>query len=345
MNARCCSDRLDDQCMSQESNFTFRPEDFDYTPSDSLKYPNSKRLKRQRFSPNSSSSSSSITPKRQRPKFDSPGDSSFSTPNSTPKMALDLSSSSSSQNPVESLPRILPPEEFAKLDDKGKYDAYMTMATSFLTEMRQMRAEFKAEIAELKETVQQLKNQTTTDLQFEIMMAMNSMKDEPKKQEEKQKNLVIYGLPEDAQDPKAQQEADKELVAEILQKSGCGGSYDDTVASHFRMGAAGKILVKNGQNIQCPRLLKLKLKSEETRDFLLKKQKEFLPSVPAMQGKNYSQYIREDLTEFQRRLYGKMVDERNKRNAKLKPGDPKWTIFNGELRPPRKIQNNRIDLN
>lgn len=361
--------------MSQESNFIYRPEDFDFTPSDSLRY--AKRPKRQRSSPNSNSSGStssnkSNSKKRRAGVQDSPGDSSFSSQHSTPRMSSLNSSSASATVPAsDSFPSLLSPDEFAKLDEKGKWEAYMKIVhalvenqaktaeiqKSFMADMLQMRAEFKAEISELKETINQLKSQQTNteeckdlDLEFQIMMAMNTMKDEPKKQEEKRNNLVIYGLPEidNNQDEKAQQEADKKLISEIIEKSGQNVSYDDAVVSHFRMGQAGKVLERNGTKLQCPRLLKLRLKSSETRDHLLKKQKEFLPAVPAMRGKNYSQYIREDLTAFQRRLHGKMVEERNKRNAKLAPGQPRWKIYDGGLskeRPGRQGQNNQMDLN
>ena len=287
------------------------------------------------MSQDSSSPESTIvkkTSKKQREMSSS--DSDFSMPYSSPTMA---SSQESTEKCPEKFPTMLTFEEWQKLDQQEKYSAYMSMACAFMSEIREMRAEFKSEIKKLEEKVERMENQgnrsnsnSGMDLDLQIMMALNGMSEEPKKREEKKKNLVIYRLAEveDAKDEEEQHKADKALISEMLSKSGAKLSgqnvtYDDVVVKHFRMGEEEKTLTKNGKDIHCPRLVKLQLNSSDVRNHLLRKQRKFLPSITAMQGQEYSQYLREDLTPFQRRLHGKLVRERNRRNTNLKPGQPR----------------------
>ena len=114
----------------------------------------------------------------------------------------------------------------------------------------------------------------------------------------------------------------------------------DVIAGFFRMGKQGKSIQKNGQEVKCPRLLKLQLKSEGTKKTLLKAQRDAFQKVPGLHGQPFSQYFREDLTFLQRVHYGDLVKERNRKNASLAPGDGKWKIINSRhLVQDRKQEN------
>ena len=171
-----------------------------------------------------------------------------------------------------------------------------------------------------------------------LFAEMSEFEQEKKEQQEKMNNLVLYGLPEkEGGDSK---DEDKQILKELLKMSEISIPFDDAVANFFRMGKQGKSIQKNGQEVKCPRLLKLQLKSEDTKKRLLKAQRYAFQKVPELHGQPFSQYFREDLTFFQRVRYGDLVKERNRKNASLAPGDGKWKIVNSRyLVQDRKQEN------
>ena len=172
-----------------------------------------------------------------------------------------------------------------------------------------------------------------------LFAQMSEYEEEKKEKMEKETNLVLYGLPE--KEGGESKDHDKQILQELLKMSEISAPFDDCVAEFFRMGKQGKSIQKNGQEIKCPRLLKLRLKSVQTKKRLLKAQRNAFEKVPELHGQPFSQYFREDLTFLERVHYGNLVKERNRKNASLKPGDGKWKIINSRT----LVQDNRKQEN
>ena len=111
---------------------------------------------------------------------------------------------------------------------------------------------------------------------------------------------MIYGLPE------ISEQEDNRVVGEIVKQAG----HDPRQAIHrwFRMGD-GK--TPDGKKSKFPRLVKVQLNSDLAKSDIMRGQKNIIKNIPELQGADYSQYFRHDLTQRQRLLHAEKVRERN----------------------------------
>ena len=216
--------------------------------------------------------------------------------------------------------------EFMKLKKEECWEAYRALGG----QIESLLAKDDATQKTLKSLERRLETLEKFDNFFD---KMEEWEEEKTQRAEKKNNVVIYGVPEveGGNSP----EIDKNIITDILLKSGITEPFFEVVAEHFRMGKEGKKLIRDGSTVNCPRLIKLKLKTHNHKRKIITSQRKALPQVPAMQGQPYSQYIRDDLTARQRKHYFDLKVERDKRNAS--DSTVKWKIFDGKL---RKVQEN-----
>ena len=320
------------------------------------------------FTPSQSSSISTIsrTSKKRTPK-ESPNSSpnSETSPNSSsgrPQRKHSRVVSISSSSSTETTTPYQSPSKIMDEDDRSGEETLLLPETieefdalppNTRKAMYKMMRDFQKQNAKLEQRLmrlesnfnhsngQQIPIQTTNSELKEkarLFAQMSEYETEKKAKEGKKNNLVLYGLPEkEGADSK---DHDKQVLQELFKMSEISVPFDDCVVEFFRMGKQGKSIQKNGQDIQCPRLLKLKLKSFDTKKRLLKAQRQAFEKVSELHGQPFSQYFRDDLTFMQRVNYGELVKERNRKNAALKPGDGRWKIMNNETLVQERKQEN-----
>ena len=334
--------------QTSKSDSIFEQDDFQYTPSQASNIstgskPNKKRtLSATSNSPNSENSPNSNLgrPVKKHSRVVSTtslSPSESTTPYQSPSKMMDLSEDKNGEETL--LPETL--EEFDALPSNVREVLFKAMKK---LEKKISVLEIKVEKLEQQTTVQvgnlQIKkNSNELKEKAKLFAQMSEYKAEKRAKKEKENNLVLYGLPE--HEGKDSKDHDKQILQELLKMSEISAPFDDSIAEFFRMGKQGKTIQKNGQEIKCPRLLKLKLKSFNTKKRLLKAQRQAFEKVPELHGQPFSQYFREDLTFLERIYYGDLVEERNRKNASLKPGDGRWKIINSRV----LVQDNRKQEN
>ena len=154
---------------------------------------------------------------------------------------------------------------------------------------------------------------------------MAAYETEKAEREKRRNNIVIYGMAEEGNTEEEQKQSDREVVEDMILSS---GNETAVIANVFRMGKP------NVPERKYPRLLKVQLKNYDAKRDLMKKQREILPHIPRMNGADYSQYLRDDLTEFQRKIHSALVVKRNSWNARdgyTKTSPNRWKIYNWEV--------------
>ena len=321
--------------MSTQTSI-FSQDDFQFTPSQAsnistkTKTSNKRTLTSPNSSPNSENSPNSSLGRPLRKHSRVLSTSSLSSTGTTTPYQSPLKMMEEDDRSAEEslLPETI--EEFDALPSNIRTVLYKMMRDfqkqNARLEKRLERLESNYSHSNVRQIPDQMSDSMELKQKARLFAQMSEYEEEKKAKKEKETNLVLYGLPEkEGADSK---DHDKEVLQELFKMSEISGPFEDSVAEFFRMGKQGKSIEKNGQEIKCPRLLKLKLKSVATKKRLLKAQRQAFEKVPELHGQPFSQYFREDLTFMERVHYGDLVKERNRKNAALKPGDGKWKIMN-----------------
>ncbi len=195
------------------------------------------------------------------------------------------------------------------------------------------------ENAEIKKELSEMKKQTLfTEHNFKsfFLSAMTDWENEREERSLKKTNFVVYGMPEgkdfdneDIEDitPEQQKETDRQLAIKIVESAGFDSA---SITDVSRMGSGKK---RDGSKSKYPKLVKVKTDSEELKKAVLKQQKEIFAEIPVMSAHKdtFSQYIRPDMTFAERARHFDLVGERNRLNATIAEGQPKYKVYNLSL--------------
>lgn len=160
----------------------------------------------------------------------------------------------------------------------------------------------------------------------DLMRTFLKCQREAEEQEHKKPNFVIYGLKEGNSS-----RTDREVVEDIFKHS---GADPNCIMDVFRMGRTGKF----------PRLVKVLTNNTDEKRKIMAHQNEAMKQVGEFEMSKdksvvgFSRYFRDDLTNYQRKLYSDLKTERQKLNDNVESGYI-WRIRDFELVKKRVFQN------
>lgn len=206
---------------------------------------------------------------------------------------------------------------------ESKFDRVLSAMEEDRKLLREILAEnkeLKEKNAELEKRVRSLEERRPSDITAAITEVFE--------REKKASNLVIYGVPETGD------RSDSEIVQQVFEDA---GGDPAAVVEVFRMG-------RQKSDSKYPRLLKVICSNIWSKRSVIRNQRDVLGGLPEVKasdgklgknviGKNYSQYVRDDLTRAQLDEMFSMRKRRDALNLTVAQEHPgkEWKIIKGNL--------------